>query len=1085
MKKILILLLLLNVKVWSWEFKQITDAYTGDIYWVAKTTVAVFKKQIDLATGTQYLVKVSTGFIPLDVTNAETLDGNPVSYFAVKNEVASSTTELKNLIDSISSSTGNLAGIVYQLQVDTGALRSELDTEMANRISSDNELGYSTGVLSGQVNSLQSQVSSNDTDIANLGYSTGTNKNRIASLEISTANLQANKLDVTAKAADSDLLDGLNYDAFVSTAGDTMSGLLNVSSHTYIEGYLGVGTTNPLGRLAVSDGVNTDFIVTASGLVGIKMSEPKKSLHIGPDSGNTAYIHFTNNNTGTAGTDGTSIGINSLADLSIVQRENKDIRFYTNGINERMVIDNSGNVGIGAPSPAYGLDISSNVRITSDLFVEGISSATAYYGDGSNLTNLPQVSMATYAIDAGTAVYADNAGLLNGHNTAYFATVSDLSDTAASTGTIYVALNSTAVALSDEISRAINRENNIAVSTGTNADKIYDLQISTGENKNRIAALEVSTANLEANKFNLNQSSTQTVINGIPLLDTTPNGDANLKSFVNKEYVDLAVTSLGASCYMYDEDDGDTGYKLCYLSPSTSTEVNIEKTDLSDDELIGSWISAQGEAPVKLLKGVFNWYTTAEKTSGTQILRLYWKLIERKSDDSEIIVTTSSLSNEINSRESYLIPLQLDADYIPDTDSRIVGKLYASVSGGGNAPTVKIYYQGNTSSRWEIPANSEIFQNIFLGINDKAADSDLLDGKNYDAFVSTVGDTMSGTLIINNNDYYSINAQKKIYTSDSIQGDAGFYGGFLQISGNALLNGITYINGNIDMNSNWIQEVSTINGRDISVDGANLDQVRVDTGTIIPKIRKATQTWTGGNTYQQNISIADGKTIDGVDLSTITFGGADNLGNHTATEQLKMGNYNINTSSGITGLDKIIWADGTVQVSSPTAGDGGGDAYLASTQTFTGKNTFVNVDTMTITGRINWPDGSYSTSAVGGGAGTSVQYIHLLRGFGVADIYNSSSTAKPYGTWWQPCRIAGSLTQFDVFVASVTTDATTVKIWKNGASLTSFTVAAGSTHTIQTGAYGTVGYDTLIGVDFEDVDISDPIGGVAILGKIE
>jgi len=63
-----------------------------------------------------------------------------------------------------------------------------------------------------------------------------------------------------------------------------------------------------------------------------------------------------------------------------------------------------------------------------------------------------------------------------------------------STGTIYAALNSTAAALSAEITRAVARENDIAVSTGTNAADIYDLQVSTGENKDRIAALEYSTA---------------------------------------------------------------------------------------------------------------------------------------------------------------------------------------------------------------------------------------------------------------------------------------------------------------------------------------------------------------------------------------------------------------------------------------------------------------------------------------------------------------------------------------------------------------------------------------------------------------
>jgi len=226
----------------------------------------------------------------------------------------------------------------------------------------------------------------------------------------------------------------------------------------------------------------------------------------------------------------------------------------------------------------------------------------------------------------------------------------------------------------------------------------------------------------------LNQSSTQTIISGIPLLNNTPFGNADLKSFVNKEYVDLAVTSavtsLGASYYMYDEDDA-TGYKTCYLNPSTGTETYIEKASLTDNDYIGGWISAGDEAPQKLLKGVYNWYLTAEKTTGTQDLRIYWVLVERKSDTTEVVISTSSNSNLITDKEAYLIPLQLDEDYIPDTGSRIVGKLYADVSGNGNAPTIRVYYQGNTSSRWEIPANSEIFQNIFVPYENAKKDIDL------------------------------------------------------------------------------------------------------------------------------------------------------------------------------------------------------------------------------------------------------------------------------------------------------------------------------------------------------------------------
>ena len=211
-----------------------------------------------------------------------------------------------------------------------------------------------------------------------------------------------------------------------------------------------------------------------------------------------------------------------------------------------------------------------------------------------------------------------------------------------------------------------------------------------------------------------------------------------------KEYVDLAVTSLGAAYYMYDEDDA-TGYKTCYLNPSTSSEASTTNADLADNDYIGGWISAEGEAPAKLLKGVYDWYITMKKTDGTKTLRVYWVLVERKSDTSEVNIATSSYSNTINGRATYMVPLQLEEDHILGTGSRIVGKLYADVSGNGSAPDLKIYYQGDTSSRWEIPASSEIFRNIFVPYTDAVKSVDL-GSKN----VTTTGTIKAGSAVIGN-----------------------------------------------------------------------------------------------------------------------------------------------------------------------------------------------------------------------------------------------------------------------------------------------------------------------------------------------
>jgi len=254
----------------------------------------------------------------------------------------------------------------------------------------------------------------------------------------------------------------------------------------------------------------------------------------------------------------------------------------------------------------------------------------------------------------------------------------------------------------------------LTITRGQEGTSAADHNTSGKTYKMVLAITEKTMSDINSTFLWLDQTSPQSIVNGSPLLQNTPTGTSDIKSIVNKEYVDNAVTALGASYYLHDDDDA-TGYKICYLEPSSSAETYIEATNLSNDDYIGGWISAPGEEPSVLLRGIYNWYVFAEKPTGTQTLRLYWKLYERKSDNSEVLIATSSNSNEVTtSKSSFIIPLELDSDYIPDSGSRIVGKMYANVSGTGSVPSVKIYYQGEGGSRWEIPANSEVWRNVFV-----------------------------------------------------------------------------------------------------------------------------------------------------------------------------------------------------------------------------------------------------------------------------------------------------------------------------------------------------------------------------------
>jgi len=238
--------------------------------------------------------------------------------------------------------------------------------------------------------------------------------------------------------------------------------------------------------------------------------------------------------------------------------------------------------------------------------------------------------------------------------------------------------------------------------------------------------LALQASDIDTLALLLDQTTPQTVVNGIPLLDKEYDDFSNPDEFVNKGYVDWVATAIGANYYMTDDTDGDTGYKICSLTPSAGSETYVEASGVADGQLLGTWISDVGEAPAKLPRGMYDWFIFAEKTSGTKTLRLYWELYERKTDTSEVLIATSSESNELKMGEktSYVVPLALDSDYTPDSGSRIVGKIYASVSGGGNAPTVKIYYQGASGSRWEIPSTTEILNNIYIKRDEIGIDDD-------------------------------------------------------------------------------------------------------------------------------------------------------------------------------------------------------------------------------------------------------------------------------------------------------------------------------------------------------------------------
>jgi photosystem II stability/assembly factor-like uncharacterized protein len=219
----------------------------------------------------------------------------------------------------------------------------------------------------------------------------------------------ANKLDVKGAIAVGATYSGTNI--------APMNGMI-------IEGDVGIGTTNPLACIHVSNpawanlkltdqgdshtaeiftdgnlhidgggqntwidpmgGGNLLLMCNSNGNVGIGTTNPASTLHVKGNtrieaSLGTSEIDFYHGatkgaflqNTGTGPTDTFRVGTAG----------NNSLSFYTNN-NTKMVIDSDGHVGIGTTQPAYDLDVDGDIRAIGSVYyggTDGNADGTAYF----------------------------------------------------------------------------------------------------------------------------------------------------------------------------------------------------------------------------------------------------------------------------------------------------------------------------------------------------------------------------------------------------------------------------------------------------------------------------------------------------------------------------------------------------------------------------------------------------------------------------------------------------------------------------------------------------------------------------------
>jgi hypothetical protein len=181
--------------------------------------------------------------------------------------------------------------------------------------------------------------------------------------------------------------------------------------HVDDAGKVGIGTTSPLTELDVSGSVNAttyygdgsnltgisggadtdwtirgDTVYHETGPVGIGTASPTAPLTIQAGSGDEIYFPSAGNN----------VDIKSVMSINLGTNSGHGVGLITNNLH-RVLVNGSGDVGIGTISPAYKLDVNGDVN------------ATTYYGDGSNLTGISGSADADWTI-SGSDMYSAVSG---------------------------------------------------------------------------------------------------------------------------------------------------------------------------------------------------------------------------------------------------------------------------------------------------------------------------------------------------------------------------------------------------------------------------------------------------------------------------------------------------------------------------------------------------------------------------------------------------------------------------------------------------------------------------------------------------
>ena len=207
--------------------------------------------------------------------------------------------------------------------------------------------------------------------------------------------------------------------------------------------------------------------------------------------------------------------------------------------------------------------------------------------------------------------------------------------------------------------------------------------------------------------------------------DLNVDGDVDVGGNVSATYFvgdgsQLTGIQQGSLILFFLNESAEIYCPLCSGNKTLSTERVDEEVTLSGsglpdgNTLLGAWITKPYVPNINYITEG-NWLVHVEgtKTGGTKDVQFFYEVyITNLTGHNEELIATSGYSNALSDVRTKLdIWSYMEEKAINSTD-RIRVKGYAYVSGGGSAPSVEAYIQGDSNTRLELPVGAVSVENF-------------------------------------------------------------------------------------------------------------------------------------------------------------------------------------------------------------------------------------------------------------------------------------------------------------------------------------------------------------------------------------